>query len=99
MCKDHPIFLINHTHKCDRCGTEWGHSEKSLDCDECHTCPSCGHISNQTGAVHAFSSPLEEIKFLKAKVADARRRGGLEARIIILACASRLLEIKALTSL
>jgi hypothetical protein len=62
MC-DHPQEHTNHDHKCS-CGTVWGHSECSLDCTECHTCPNCGA---EQFNVHTFKSREEKIKFKLAQ--------------------------------
>src|SRR5712692_5763807 len=92
----------NHLHRCDLCGMQWGHSEKSLDCAQCHTCPGCGNHSSETGLVHAFTSLEEEVKFLKAKVTNIVRKtrsydnADIYSRIEVLACAERLADIRKL---
>ena len=92
----------NHLHQCDLCGMQWGHSEKSLDCDLCHTCPGCGNHSSETGLVYAFTSLEEEVKFLKAKVTNIVRKtrsydnADIYSRIEVLVCAERLADIRKL---
>lgn len=66
MC-NHPEYPHNHSHKCDGCGKLWCHSEKSLSCRECHTCPNCGETQF---TIHEFASPAAEAAFDRAKGID-----------------------------
>jgi anaerobic ribonucleoside-triphosphate reductase len=68
MCNNpkHHSTTTNHTHVCE-CGEEWGHSEKSIGCEACHTCPRCGKINY---VVSEFSSWLDYLDFYIAKLAS-----------------------------
>lgn len=57
---------LNHFHQCEFCSFTWWHSEKSLDCEVCHTCPNCD-AAHQNLAID-YGGPEEEKKFLWAKL-------------------------------
>lgn len=42
-CEIHPTEPREHSHEC-RCGATWGHTEQSMGCVACHTCPQCGSL-------------------------------------------------------
>ena len=56
----------NHSHECEFCHFKWWHSEKSLDCFECHTCPNCGAVHQDVALL--YGSLEEEKRFLMAKI-------------------------------
>lgn len=64
MCNIHPTDPENHDHQCPGCGAIWHHTEKSLNCTPCHTCPHCG--STQF-VVHSWKDRAAERKFCAAQ--------------------------------
>jgi predicted nucleic acid-binding Zn-ribbon protein len=68
-CSQHLTSPVNHSHRCSSCGEIWHHSEKSLDCVECHTCPSCGLTQF---SVHGYRSDLETRVFKMAQQGISR---------------------------
>lgn len=64
MCDKHPTEPANHTHRCNGCGTIWHHTEKSLNCEACHTCPLCGI---KEFFVHGFADAEAKVKFFCAQ--------------------------------
>jgi len=54
----------NHSHLCS-CGFVWWHSEKSINCTQCHSCPRCGAVEF---TVEKFASRQAEIDFLSHKL-------------------------------
>ena len=91
----------NHRHVCSRCTFDWWHSEASLDCAACHTCPTCGAYTAHEAKVVEFASLYEETKFLIAKIKNlvTAHPASFENHCMALICAQRLRRIKELSSI